>query len=172
MKINSLASMALVFGLSACGGNSLEPDETVAPTPGPDGEEVITSTTPVTIPAEIKNNMTSARVIKGTGGNPDTLLIAITALDTTPIQATWQRALALDLPGYQAFSVQEDPLDRMFIALSAESADGSAHATIAGDGGRFNRVLQGVDYARVGGYTPPPATGSGPGTGQVSYSGK
>ena len=42
----------------------------------------------------------------------------------------------------------------------------------AGDGGQFNKVLQGVDYSRVGGYSPPPATGNGPGTGQGSYSGK
>ncbi|RUS59380.1 hypothetical protein EGN72_15740 [Pseudorhodobacter sp. E13] len=175
MKINSLASMALVMALAACGGNSLLPDETetVTPTPtDPDGEEVVTGATPVTVVTEIKNNMTSARVIKGTGGNPDTLLIAITAIDTTPVQATWQRAPALDIPGFQAYSVQEDPLDRMFIGLSAASADGSASATMAGDGGQFNKVLQGVDYSRVGGYSPPPATGNGPGTGQVSYSGK
>lgn len=171
MKINSLASMTLVLALAACGGNSLEPDETTGPT-DPDGEEIILPTSPVTIPTDIKNNMTSARVIKGTGSNPDTLLIAISAIDTTPIAATWQRAPALDIPGFQAFSVQEDALDRMFIGLSATSADGSASATVAGDGGQFNKVFQGVDYSRVGSYTPPIATSAGPGRGQVSYSGK
>ncbi len=169
MNINSLAPMALVLALSACGGNSLLPDETETETET-DGE--VTLTTAVTIPDDIKHNLTSAKVIPGTGGNPDTILIAISALDTTPIAATWERYEALDTPGFQAFKMQEDPLDRMFVALSATSADGSVSATMAGDGGQFNKVFQGVNYERVGGYTPPDATQSGPGRGQVSYSGK
>jgi hypothetical protein len=96
----------------------------------------------------------------------------MTALDTTPVAATWQRKPSLDTPGFVAFSVQEDPLDRLFVGLAAVSADGATTATVAGDGGQFNKVLQGVDYSRTGAYTPPDATSSTFNTGQVSYSGK
>ncbi len=167
--------MALVLALSACGGNSLDPDDTGTDTGtdtdgGTDGE--VTTSTPVTVPTSLSNNLISAKVIPGTDGDPDTLLVAISGLDTTPIDATWERKPSLDIPGYQAYFIQEDALDRLFVGLAASSADGSVSAVVAGDGGQFNTFYSGAQYERVGGYTPPDATLSGPGTGQVSYKGK
>ena len=175
MKINSLALVALATALSGCSGNSLN-----NPLIFPESETpVVTDPTaptspssPVTIPAALQNNLASAVVVPGSSGATDTLLVSITALDTTPINASWVRRPSLDVPGYRAFAVQEDALDRLFIGLAASSADGSASAVLAGDGGQFNTYYSGTQYSRVGSYTPPPATGSGPGTGQVSYKGK
>ncbi|MDN5785883.1 hypothetical protein [Pseudorhodobacter sp.] len=130
------------------------------------------ATAPVLVPDDLKGHLSSAKVIKGIGGNPDTLLIAISGIDTTPINANWKREPRADVPGYVAFAVQEDPLDRLFFGLAASSVDGSTSAIVAGDGGQFNTASQGTTYARTGAYTPPDATGPGSGNGQVSYKGK
>lgn len=176
MKINSLALCALAVALMGCSGNSLnnpliKPDGggTVPP---PEEGEVITGADPVTIPKDLQYHLKNAKVIRGTGGQPDTLLIDITALDTTPISATWKRRPSMDRDGYKAFVMQEDALDRLFFGLAASSADGSVNAVVAGDGGQFNYVYSGLKYERTGAYTPPVATGEGPGRGQVSYKGK
>lgn len=167
MKLNSLAPLALVMAVSACGGDSLRPDvvaggSTTAPP----------TDTAIVIPDALKYNLKTAVIVPGENGAADTLLVAISALDTTPVNASWQLEPSLDIPGYRAFKRQEDPLDRLFIGLAASSADKSVRAVVAGDGGQFNRVFSGAIYDRKDGYTPPPATASGPGTGQVSYKGK
>ncbi|WP_157056575.1 hypothetical protein [Pseudorhodobacter aquimaris] len=178
MNINILASCALALGLMGCSGNSLNnplifPEETPpdGSTDGGDGD-IITASSPVVVPDGLAFNLANAKIIRGTGSNLDTVLVNISALDATPIEATWQRRPALDIPGYQAFAVQEDALDRLFIGLAATSADGSASAVLAGDGGQFGSYFSGTDYYREGGYTPPDATAEGPGRGQVSYTGK
>ena len=100
-----------------------------------------------------------------------TINVTMTGVDSTPAAASFVRNAALDVPGYEAFTVQEDALDRFFIALAAESADGSVQAGVAGDGGQFTRFYAGTHYSRTGGFDAPPVTGTGPGTGQVSYAG-
>jgi len=99
-----------------------------------------------------------------------TLQVSIDYLDSTPVMVEYLRAPTLDLPGYQAFMMQEDALDRLFVALAAESDDGSVRAITAGDGGQFNRYFAGGVYEREGAFLRP-VIGTGPGAGQVSYAG-
>ncbi|MGO4908846.1 hypothetical protein ACEN2J_11005 [Pseudorhodobacter sp. W20_MBD10_FR17] len=167
MKNTSVALYALVMAVAGCSGNSLN-NVTVATSTGS------TTTTAVVVPTTLASNLTSAQVVEGIDGAADTLLVKISALDTTPIEATWARNTALEAsnPGYRAFYVQEDALDQFFVALAAISADESVAAVVAGNGGQFNESNGGAYYSRTGGYTPPDATVIGPGTGQVSYKGK
>jgi hypothetical protein len=178
MNINSVAVLALMTSLMGCGGNPLN-NALIYPAPAtpepvdpnnPTAPIIVSS--PVVVPQALAFNLRNARVIPGTNGAPDTLLVAISALDTTPINATWRRRSNLDIAGYQAFLMQENSLNRLFIGLADSSEDGSASAVLASDGGQFNKYFSGTLYERTGGYTPPNATGPGPATGQVSYKGR
>lgn len=122
-----------------------------------------TGTSPAT-PAALKVNV-NAIAFDGV-----TLRVNISSLDSTPLLVTYTRDPSLDVGGYLAFRIQEDALDRLFIALAGESADGAVRAVTVGDGGQFNRYFAGGIYERDGDFLRP-ATGSGPGAGQVSYAG-
>ena len=74
----------------------------------------------------------------------------------------------LDQPGYQAYSTQDDRLDRIYVGLSATSADGAVRGTAVADGGQFNRYFRGVFYERLTPLTRPAETDA---EGQVSYAG-
>lgn len=94
----------------------------------------------------------------------DTLVVELSALDQSPVLAEYERNSALDVPGYVAFSVQDDPLDRIFVAYAATSEDGSVSAGVAGDGGQFLKFFSGAFYERHGDFSMPT-------TGLVSYAG-
>lgn len=190
----SLAAISLVLMLSACGGNPLtgggspeeggtdglgglvigETDTGGTDGGGTDTGGTVTPSSPVIVPTALAENLTSAKFVTGTGGEPDTVLIKFSAISTTPLEQTWTRNTALEAknPGYQAYYVQEDALDQFFVALAAISADGSAYAVAASNGGQFNEINRGALYGRTGDYTPPDVTQTGPGRGQVSYKGK
>lgn len=89
-------------------------------------------------------------------------------LDSGVIDAVYARNSAYDVPGYTAFTLQDDPLDRYFTGLAAQSSDGSVQAVVAADGGQFTKYFGGVNYQQIGRYTPSPA---GQDTGLVSYAG-
>ncbi|WP_316297339.1 thymidylate synthase [Aliisedimentitalea sp. MJ-SS2] len=85
-------------------------------------------------------------------------------LDNIPFSAVYTRNPALDVPGYQAYTVQHDPLDRHVTAFVMESGNsGSVRGALVVSGGQFNRYFGGAYYERDGAYTPA--------TGQVSYAG-
>lgn len=98
------------------------------------------------------------------------VLVNIASLDGTPLEATFVRRSDLDTSGYVAYALQEDPLDRLFIALTATSNDNSTRAAIVHSGSQFNRYLDGGFYERIGPYNAP-FVSDGPGEGQVSYAG-
>lgn len=98
------------------------------------------------------------------------LQVDISSLDTTPQLATYLRDPGLDVKGYQAYRIQEDELDRLFIALAGESADNAVRAVTVADGGQFNIYFGGGVYERTGTFDRP-VIGTGPGAGQVSYAG-
>jgi hypothetical protein len=150
--------------LVACSGNPL--GNTTDTDTGTD-----TDTTAVVVPDTLKNNVTTIIYTPAADPANATLQVAISGLDTTPVLATWERNSDLDQDGFLAFSVQEDALDRFFVGLAGESNDGSVRATIAADGGQFNKFFSGTIYERTGEFTAPDATGDGPATGQVSYVG-
>ncbi len=160
----SMTALAAVIVFTACDGNPFEADDTTGDTTATD-----TGTETSAIPDTLANNLSAIDydpVAK-------TLTVEISALDTTPFTATYSRNLVVEAstPGYEAYSVQEDALDRLFVALVAESGDGSVQAAVAADGGQFNRFFSGAYYERTGSFDPPDI-GTGPGAGQVSYAGQ
>ncbi|MDO9524345.1 MAG: thymidylate synthase [Gemmobacter sp.] len=161
--IRKLASLLVVTSMAACGGNPF-----VAPDDGDGTEPPPVDTTTVVVPAVLKNSVNAINY----NAADDAFEISLAGLDTTPVTAVWLRNTALEsgLTGFRAYSVQEDPLDRMFVGLARESDDGTTRAAMGGDGGQFNRYFSGAVYDRDGGFTPPTGTGA-PGSGQVSYAG-
>ena len=116
------------------------------------------------VPADLKVNV-NAIAFNGTS-----LQVNIDGADTTPLLATYTRDSSLDVNGYLAFRMQEDALDRLFIALAKESADGAVRAITVADGGQFNYYFGGGVFERDGAFDRP-TIGTGPGAGQVSYAG-
>jgi hypothetical protein len=161
MRIGTVAPLALVL-LASC-GSSTNP---LGPGGGGGGGGTTPPPAAVTVPEVLSNNVTS---IAYDAAN-DRLLVQIEDLDTTPVVAAWERDPRFDTAGYRAYAVQEDPLDRLFVGLAAQSADGSVNVGLAGDGGQFNKFYSGGVYSRVGAFTPPAGTPT-PGSGQVSYAG-
>ncbi len=167
-----LTVLAVVAGLVACDGNPFEtpPEETTTdpgttPDPDPNAPEVNEAGIPVAL-AKNLSAVTYDPVAK-------TLAVTISGIDSTPVSVAYTRlpAAEVGLPaGYEAYTVQEDPLDRLFLGVARESADGSVRGVAVSDGGQFNRFFAGGFYERDGGFTPP-AVGDGPGAGQVSYAG-
>lgn len=98
--------------------------------------------------------------------NSDTLVLRLNGVDGGPQDLTYRRNAALDVAHYHAFTYQDDPLDRHFTALVAQSTDGSVMAGAVADGGQFNRYYGGGFFQRSGGFDAPPTA-----SGQVSYAG-
>ncbi len=96
----------------------------------------------------------------------NTLTVSGLALDDTPFVAIYNRRPDMDVPGYQAYTVQDSSLDRHVTAFVQER-DGT-RAMIAVSGPQFNAVFAGSSYNRDGAYTPPTVTTT---SGLVSYAG-
>ncbi len=120
-----------------------------------------------TIPETLSKNMHAAIY----DPENETLQLHLTALDETPRIASYTRTPSLDVGPYQAYTAQDDPLDRHFTALFGQSQDPqqSVRAGVAGDGGQFNRYWAGGHYERDGDFLPPEST---PTSGLVSYAGQ
>ena len=162
------AALLALFALANCGGDGTNPfdDDTTTTedqTTSEDEEEVVNG-----LPASLANHLTNAVYDPDSG----TLSLTLEGFDATPIVASFQRNAALDLNGYQAYTLQNDPLDRHFTALTARSTDTaqSVKAGVAGDGGQFNYFYSGGYYERTGAYDPPSSGGTPQGL--VSYAGE
>lgn len=160
----AIISLCAALALAACSdGNPLtDVDGDVTPDPTPPTEDPDTSTSG--IPDVLAANLQSVDFDPGA----DTLVVTYNSLDTGIETAAYTRTPALDVPGYRAFSVQEDPLDRLVIVMTQQSADGAVQAGSAADGGQFNRFFGGGYYRQIGTYNPP----SPEDVAQVSYAGK
>jgi len=156
--IKQVLPFAALLAVAACGGAAV-----VSPA-GSGGGGGSGGTEGITVPEALKVNLTDVN-FDGT-----TMKVTISSLDSTPTEVTYDRDTRLDLPGYTAYRMQEDSLDRIFVALGAISDDGSVAAVTAGDGGQFNTYFAGGSYSRDGSFTPP-TIGNGPAAGQVSYAG-
>ncbi|MEZ5715668.1 MAG: thymidylate synthase [Paracoccaceae bacterium] len=112
------------------------------------------------IPEAVAGNLERVSYSPGAG----TITVEGIDLDDAPFEAVYNRNSALDVPGYQAYTIQDDPLDRHVTAYAAQSGNsGSARGVLVVTGGQFNRYFGGVYYERDGNYSPA--------TGQVSYAG-
>lgn len=149
--------------LAACSGNPFVPDATPGEeTPAEPG----TPSPENPIPASLALNLQSATF------DPvaETLVLRLSSLDAGELSATYVRTPVLDRPGYIAFTVQDDPLDRHVTAMVARSSDpqASVQAGVASDGGQFNTFFSGGFYQRNAPFTTP---APGPDAGLVSYAG-
>lgn len=161
--------LVALLALAACEGNSPNPvnggQRPDDPT-NPDGPD----TTPVGIPEELAQNVTGIGYDAGDPNDPndDVLTVEGVGNDDSPFTAVYARNQALDVEGYSAFVAQNDRLDRIFVAVAADSPNGEVRAGSVADGGQFNRFLRGNFYERTGPYTRPAVTD---GNGLVSYAG-
>lgn len=159
-----LLSLALLGFLAACGGSNPFTPIGGEDDPGDDGGTGGGGGTSPVVPEALSSNVNDVDY------DGATLRIDMDGLDSTPDMVTFERYAKLDVPGYEAFIMQEDALDRMFVALAAESQDGATRAVAVADGGQFQRYFGGGYYERDGAFDRPDI-GTGPGAGQVSYAG-
>ncbi|MHA6326775.1 thymidylate synthase [Roseivivax sp. CAU 1753] len=116
------------------------------------------------IPVDIAKNLASVSFDQDTG----TLLVEGIYLDDTPYEAVYTRAPALDRNGFQAYTKQDDALDRHATAYTATTATG-ARSTVAATGGPYNEYFTGVYYETSGTYSAPEVSDT---TGLVAYVGR
>lgn len=147
-----------LLALVACGSGTdqsvtTDPTDPTDPDAGPNG-----------LPSVLNENLHGATYNAAAG----TLTLNMVTLDAGPVITTYNRNVGLDVGPYQAYTYQDDPLDRHFTALVAQSVDagGTVRAGVVADGGQFNRYFPGAFYERDGGFTPPADV-----TGLVSYAG-
>lgn len=157
-----VASLVLPAFLLACGGgsNPFDPDP-AAPDPGTGtGGDEDNPTTDAGIPTALANDL--ARVTYDAANQ--TLSVEGITQDGSPVTIPYRRRPGLDRNGYQAYTFQDDGLDRHVTAYAAEANNNSGvRAGVAVSGGPRNRFFGGGYYERDGAYAP--------GTGQVSYAG-
>lgn len=184
---NTVAALAVLCLLAGCDGNPLVAgltaddgttddgttddgttgDDTTTTDDGTTDDDATTTADGVAL--------TVARNLESIVYDPvaETLFVTVESIDGTPVSAEYTRNAAAEaaLPaGYQAYSLQEDALDRFFLAVVKQSTDGSVIGAAVADGGQFNYEFSGGWYQRTGEFTPP-EIGTGPGQGQVSYAG-
>lgn len=124
---------------------------------------------PIVIPEDVGGSLRTATYVPPSGGNAGRLLVDLGSLDGAPGPVRYTRAENLDVPGFAAYSNQEDPLDRFFLGLARRSSDRSIQGTVVQDGGQFNRYFGGVAFERLTPYSPYRPTQ--PNQGLVSYAG-
>ncbi len=105
--------------------------------------------TPSTIPDVLKQNLDSAAYAPGAG----TITVDLVSLDTSG--TTYTRSPGLDVGGYEAYAVQDNALQRNFIALFKQSARGNVQAGTVADGGQFVNYFGGGTYGRVDVFSRP-----------------
>ena len=150
----TISALALLGFLAACGSGT-NPFDTDTDT------DTDTGTTDGTIPESLAGDLQSFSY------NPGDNTITVTGInqDSSPLTATFTRNTAFDTRGYEAYTVQDDPLFRHVIALVRQSGNsGSVTAGVVSTGGQFNRIHNGGYYERSGTYTQPT-------TGHVRYVG-
>ncbi len=140
-----------LLALAACGGNPLNNGGPGGSGSGGSGGSGNPTGGTTGVPTAILQNLKSASYNAGT----DTLTITMQSLDAGTASASYTRNAALDVPGFKAYSSQQSPLDRLFIAETAQSTDGTVGATVVADGGQFNKFFAGATYGRSGSATMP-----------------
>lgn len=151
---------ALLLGafLTGCGGTNPFTDGTAGGTGETDPDAHV-------IPTALAGDLTSFTFDAAAG----TLTVNGLTLDETQVDTSYRRRPGMDTAGYQAYTAQDDALDRHVTALVLQSGNsGSVRAGVVMSGGQFNRVFGGGYYERDGNFTPPTI---GPDSGLVSYAG-
>lgn len=155
-----VASLVLPAFLLACGGgsNPFTPDP-AAPDPGTGGDDD-NPTSDAGIPTALAGDLTRLNYNAAT----ETLTVEGLTLDGSPNPVTYQRRPGQDRNGYEAYTYQDDGLDRHYTIYVAQSNnDAAVRAGAAMSPGPRNRSFGGGFYERDGAYSPA--------SGQVSYAG-
>ena len=153
--VAGLMAAALLGGCG--GGGSSNPFDN----PGED-DGTTAPPTDTTVPTEISQDVTRVEFDPAT----QTLTVEGLTFDGTTDPVTYNRAVALDVPGYQAYSIQQDGASRHSTAFAAQSqTSGAVTAGVDATGGPRNRLFTGAVFERTGSYTQPT-------TGEVVYTGR
>ena len=161
----SILTLALLTALAACGGGGTNPFQTSDNTgTGTDDESAVDF-------SELSDEM------RGVVYDPDagTLSVDISGLDQTNSEyplAAYNRTPVLDVPGYLAFTYQDDPLDRHFTAFVAQDFAQTVQGAVASDGGQFNIYLSGATFIALEAFVNPTPSLTGSDNGLVSYAGR
>ncbi|ASM71608.1 MULTISPECIES: hypothetical protein [Roseobacteraceae] len=148
-----LSGIAVLALVAACGdGNPFSGTPTDT-----DGD-----TTSGAIPETLASDLDSFSYNPTTG----TLTVTGVGLDEDALESVYRRAPGLDVPGYVAFTAQDDPLDQHATAY-VHDINGT-RAGIVVTGGQFGTYNGGGAYARDGAYSPHVVT---PDSGEVTYAG-
>ena len=163
--LNFGLSLGLVAMLGACssatGANPVSGGTDNFGDTGAEGIPADPTTGNDDVPEDLAQNLDAVEF----NASADTLVISIGGLDSGSETSTYSRTPSLDVPGFVAFSKQDDPLDRFFVAFAKQSPDGTSQAFAISDGGQFNRYFGGTRFERIGGYEQPTS-------GLVSYAGE
>lgn len=139
MMIRKLVAPLALVVLAACDGNPF--GEGGGGGPDPDNP----------IPAQLAGSLQSASYSTANGG---TLQITLEPFDEPEVTATFVRAPALDVDGYEAFVPNSSAaLDRNYVAFRA--VQGGAVAVAVGDGGRGVDAFGGTVFGRSGLFNKP-----------------
>lgn len=175
MKPIFVVALSGFVGLAACDGEN--PFQNIVDDPGVT-PPVVDPDNPLDangIPVSLSQNLQAVNYVPGTTG-PGTLSVDMFALDQAdnptsdiPLANYVPNAnLTALAPGYEVFSYQDDAADRMFVAIVAQSTDGSVTGAVVMDGGQFIKFFGGGFYSNGGNYTPGNPAND---TGLVSYAG-
>ena len=174
----ALAIFLLPLFLAACGGgsNPFAPDDggTTGGGTGGGGSDPDSGTG--LVPAELAGDIDSVSY------DPDSGTLTINGLtldDATTDGIEYRRRPGLDIRNaggdvvFQAYTVQDDPLDRHVTAYARESLNGGdVRAVVGHSGGVRNRFFSGAFFERDGDYDPADIPGTvGSPEGNVRYTG-
>ena len=149
------ALCVLALGLSACGdGNPFSSTTTDTSTPTTDASGGIPSTLASDLGSFTYNPSNQTLTVEGV------------FLDADNASGTFVRKPGLDVPGYIAFTSQDDPLDQHVTAY-VQDINGT-RAGVVLSGGQFGTFNGGTAYAREGSFDPPVVSGD---SGLVTYAG-
>lgn len=154
--IRNLTLISAFTALVACGDGA--PFPTTGDVTDPD-----TPTTSNGIPSAISNRAVSFSYNPGAG----TLFVTGQLRDGDLETNRYVRKATLDRGEYQAFTLQDDALDRHTTVYVRQVADVSAATAVTG--GQFTYYNGGALYGRTGGFNPGPVNASD--NGQVTYAG-
>ncbi|MEP4197534.1 MAG: hypothetical protein ABJL99_18075 [Aliishimia sp.] len=153
--IRNLVSISALVALVACGdGSPFNNDVT-------DSDDGTSSD----IPEEIASSVTGFTYNPGEG----TMTLSGTLRDGDEVTSTFFRQAALDSGPYQAYTLQDDPLDEHTTVYVRTVADVTAGVAVTG--GQFTYYSGGANYGRSGGFEAAPVSEAND-TGLVTYSGE
>lgn len=148
MTFRIVATLAMGLALAGCGGNPfVEGDGNE----GGNGDGNGGTTDP--IPAALRGNVES--VTRQTTPEGTVLIATIDVGLASGTRATrFVRAEEYDINGFDAYTFQQNPNTRLFIAMNDDTKDGSGTATVIASG-QFTQMVWGSDFDARGFSRPP-----------------